>query len=295
MHSIAIFVSVVFLIAQSLFAADTQSITKKEDEIIHLNVGGVKFVTSISTLRKYEGLLAKMFDPSIPMKPSRTIDGGYFLDDNPEFFTKLLDFLRYDQIDFGDNKAARKFLPFANKYCPAMADKIETWISNRRKLAKLESYELLNKDGQKNWYLGETYHGEIVGGTDYGADQVTVIPAIINEYENRKVHKDLCYAWSGQGFSIYNIREHNLRIGETVTGFRNFKHLMEIDKFLPLKLIDKTEKVGPSQRYVCTFNAQGEYSIFSATTGKKMLPDKSFTTLYECVNAMRNAITNQEI
>eukprot|EP01084_Bolivina_argentea_P048687 89679_1 len=71
------------------------------NEPITLNVGGIKFETTLSTLTKYENsVLAKMFQGNFSLKPSK--DGSYFIDRNGTFFEYILDFLRTGQINIPD-------------------------------------------------------------------------------------------------------------------------------------------------------------------------------------------------
>ena len=52
-------------------------------DVINLNVGGVKFVTTRGTLTKFcDSMLATMFGSDLP--PSTMIDGAYFIDRDPD-------------------------------------------------------------------------------------------------------------------------------------------------------------------------------------------------------------------
>jgi len=62
-------------------------------EIIHLNVGGIKYSTTRSTLCKYpESMLGAMFNQNIPSQVDK--DGCYFIDRNGKMFEYILQFLR---------------------------------------------------------------------------------------------------------------------------------------------------------------------------------------------------------
>lgn len=61
--------------------------------VIPLNVGGVKYMTRLSTLRKYEdSMLAAMFSGRHVVDKDEY--GNYFLDSNGHVFTHIIDFLR---------------------------------------------------------------------------------------------------------------------------------------------------------------------------------------------------------
>ena len=80
------------------------------ETIVTLNVGGKIFQTSLSTLTKYpDSMLGLMFNHTTeglaPM--SKTKDGHYFLDADPEHFRVILNYLRYGKItkdDYGFSK-----------------------------------------------------------------------------------------------------------------------------------------------------------------------------------------------
>ena len=69
-------------------------------DMIRLNVGGVIFMTSMSTLQSYpNSSLAKMFTPSSVHQPPPTDDSGaFFIDSSPAMFRYVLDWCRYKQL-----------------------------------------------------------------------------------------------------------------------------------------------------------------------------------------------------
>eukprot|EP00092_Neocalanus_flemingeri_P018506 GFUD01020032.1.p1 GENE.GFUD01020032.1~~GFUD01020032.1.p1 ORF type:complete len:172 (+),score=76.38 GFUD01020032.1:89-604(+) len=71
-----------------------------ENNMICLNVGGMKFMTSLSTLQSCpSSTLSLMFSPSSPHQlPARDSSGAYFLDSSPAFFGYILDWCRYKQL-----------------------------------------------------------------------------------------------------------------------------------------------------------------------------------------------------
>ena len=70
--------------------------------MIRLNVGGVIFMTSMSTLQSYpNSSLAKMFTPVLvhQHRPPPTDDSGaFFIDSSPAMFRYVLDWCRYKQL-----------------------------------------------------------------------------------------------------------------------------------------------------------------------------------------------------
>lgn len=69
------------------------NVDKSFPPVIPLNVGGVKYMTRLSTLRKYEdSMLAAMFSGRHILDKDEY--GNYFLDSNGHIFTHIIDFLR---------------------------------------------------------------------------------------------------------------------------------------------------------------------------------------------------------
>ena len=68
-----------------------QTVSVRDDDIIHLNVSGLKLTTNRSTLCQVEGsLLASMFSGRWEDSVQRDQDGAVFLDFNPQHFTVIL-------------------------------------------------------------------------------------------------------------------------------------------------------------------------------------------------------------
>jgi len=64
---------------------------------VSLNVGGVRYVTTRTTLTKYpDSMLGRMFGGDIPTAQDE--DGAYFIDRNGILFSEVLDFLRTDTL-----------------------------------------------------------------------------------------------------------------------------------------------------------------------------------------------------
>ena len=68
------------------------------NEPITLNVGGIKYQTTLTTLGKYKDcLLYKMFEGLFSKKPNK--DGSYFIDRNGKYFEYILDFIRNGKLN----------------------------------------------------------------------------------------------------------------------------------------------------------------------------------------------------
>ncbi|XP_049582005.1 BTB/POZ domain-containing protein KCTD14 [Syngnathus scovelli] len=69
--------------------------------VVHLNVGGQRFCTSVATLTKYpESKLAQWFDG--PPKLPKDAQGHFFLDRHGEYFGAILEFLRSERLPDND-------------------------------------------------------------------------------------------------------------------------------------------------------------------------------------------------
>ena len=81
-----------------------QAIVVRDDDIIHLNIGGKKFTTERSTLTQVEGsFLASMFSGRWEDSVKRDQDGAAFFDFNPQYFAYILDYLREKKIATPEN------------------------------------------------------------------------------------------------------------------------------------------------------------------------------------------------
>ena len=89
-----------------------QAIVTKDDDIIHLNVGGQKFTTERSTLCQVEGsLFATMFSGRWEDSVKRDQDGAVYLDFNPLYFAVILDYLRAKKFTTSENPATVPNIP----------------------------------------------------------------------------------------------------------------------------------------------------------------------------------------
>ena len=89
-----------------------ETVSVRDDDIIHLNVSGVKLTTNRSTLCQVEGsLLASMFSGRWEDSVQRDQDGAVFLDVKPQHFTAILDYLRVKKIASPENPAPLPKVP----------------------------------------------------------------------------------------------------------------------------------------------------------------------------------------
>ena len=74
----------------------------KKLQLVSLDVGGKIFKTKMETLTKYpDSALARMFtDPVIEETLTKTENGEYFLDVDPEDFEVIMKFLRLEPSSF---------------------------------------------------------------------------------------------------------------------------------------------------------------------------------------------------
>ena len=105
-----------------------------DDEIIRLNVGGRLMTTTRSTLTKYgDSLLGKMFDAGSQLPPARLVDGAYFMDEDPEIFEVILNWLRHGTVDY--KTASKDHLKAVASYfglldLEELLDKYDSWTED---------------------------------------------------------------------------------------------------------------------------------------------------------------------
>jgi hypothetical protein len=262
-----------------------------QGRIITLIVGGKKFVTTRRTLCRFpDSPLGIMFSKNKVMKPSDlTEEGYYFLDDDSNAFEKILFFLLYNQLDFKDPCEAARTRVVADKLLPQMLKPIDDWCKVHKPHSEiiLTSIRKTTAFGDL-WFICKAPGGEIVGSNDFGAE-LEDVQDYLDEYNKRKVYKDLCYAWSGYGISICNCQTETI-IGEYTQEWKTHEILPHNRKFLNLNLIENAVRGKDNLLYVCTFNNLGTFSIFNAITGVKMLPKESFATVQECASVLAEYI-----
>ena len=81
---------------ESIPKVDEEKVWTESMESITLNIGGIKYSTSMNTISKYQHCKLYNMVKSI-LKPSE--DGSYFIDRNGKYFHIILDFLRNDQLN----------------------------------------------------------------------------------------------------------------------------------------------------------------------------------------------------
>ncbi|XP_077421288.1 BTB/POZ domain-containing protein KCTD14 isoform X2 [Vanacampus margaritifer] len=90
--------------------------------VVHLNVGGQRFCTSVGTLTKYpESKLAEWFGG--PPKLPRDAQGHFFLDRHGQHFGAILEFLRSERLPAHDIPQVHKESLHYN--IPALAKRLE--------------------------------------------------------------------------------------------------------------------------------------------------------------------------
>ncbi|CAJ1427043.1 unnamed protein product [Effrenium voratum] len=77
------------------------------EAVVKLNVGGVVYTTSKSTLLSCEGMLEKMFNGSLS---NTKIDGAYFIDRDGHLFRYVLEYLRNRSVQLPDSHQVRQRL-----------------------------------------------------------------------------------------------------------------------------------------------------------------------------------------
>ena len=85
--------------------------------VITVNVGGVKYTTTVSTLTKHpDSMLGKMFDPDGSFQITKDETGAAFIDRDGDLFRHVLNFLRNGSLrlpeQFGETEALREEADF---------------------------------------------------------------------------------------------------------------------------------------------------------------------------------------
>ena len=89
---------------------------EQADSFVKLNVGGMRFSTTIDTLMKGDTMLSAMFSGRMPLK--RDDDGSVFIDRDGTHFRAILNFLRDGHVPLPDNRKELEELKMeANFYC----------------------------------------------------------------------------------------------------------------------------------------------------------------------------------
>ena len=89
---------------------------EQADSFVKLNVGGMRFSTTIDTLMKGDTMLSAMFSGRMPLK--RDDDGSVFIDRDGTHFRAILNFLRDGHVPLPDKRKELEELKMeANFYC----------------------------------------------------------------------------------------------------------------------------------------------------------------------------------
>jgi hypothetical protein len=271
-----------------LFKEPSVPDNKASDDIIKLNVSGKRFEIRRSTLCRYEGSpLTCMFHKGLGMKPGELTEKGYFINEDPQIFGYMLNFLRYGTVP----NLSRNNQAILNKM--AMQWLGEGLLADKPKTKKNKGFKALqknNRDGKLDWFLFDKTNEEIVGNSDFGAETKKEIEELISEHNKRPIRKKFIYAWSGYGFAIYSL-ETGFLIGERVKKCGKKQTEDFLDKFLDLHLIENGFFMNKTH-YFCTFNREASFSAFDANTNQKILSGQKFRTLDACINALRKTVTS---
>ena len=103
-------------------------------DMIVLDVGGRRFKTTLTTLTRFpNSTLAKMFQKDSGVAPaSINSEGEYFLDSDPETFSVILNWLRYNSLILG-NVNPEDVLPVADFFAlDEMQDQLKVRIKENR-------------------------------------------------------------------------------------------------------------------------------------------------------------------
>lgn len=280
-----------FFFVLPIRASDTTAESPSElkgPSLIKLRVGDRKFHVSRETLTKFPNSpLYSMFATDSRFQLTTDEQGFVFMDDDSDGFDHILYFLRHNVLNLTNLEDAERLIPVADKILPELVPIIKTWITEHKPpfSANLAAIQMTNDKNRNNWFICSTSDGKIVGCAEYGHCNRSGVDDIIDEYNNRPVHGNLCYAWAGYGYSVYNI-ETDKQIGQKYEHWENHQYLDNIANFLSLKLIENSIKFDRSRHYICTFNKRGKFSIYDANTGAKRFSKKSFENVAECKSAI---------
>lgn len=259
------YILLLFLILITAFAGIAKTVHQC-DEVITFCVAGQTFKTKCTTLNKELLLFSQK---SIYSEK----DACYVVDTDATVFATILksaqDEAAKADAKHEDNSASKKFDDASR-------------LKDQPDIKQLEltpiSMEISN---QQRWYI-KNVDGNVI---DHAFTKKEDCHAVIDEYHHRTQFKDLIYISTNFGFRIYN-KKHNRVIGEYVGRTRDKKHpSFDRDNFLSLHLIEKAvESNHRHNLYLCTFNSFGNYAIFDAIYGERLLGN--YASLDECVEGI---------
>ncbi|CAL2033865.1 unnamed protein product [Caenorhabditis brenneri] len=82
--------------------------------IVKLNIGGIVFQTSKSTLTKFDGFFKTMLETDIPLEKDDS--GAIFIDRSPKHFELILNYMRAGSVSIPDSKAATREIQTEAQY-----------------------------------------------------------------------------------------------------------------------------------------------------------------------------------
>merc|ERR1712228_49381 len=127
------------------------------EELISLNVGGQKFVTTRALLTSVpDSMLATMFDPANPIPASRRdVDGAYFIEEDPATFRVVLCWLRHRSLNLnlGSGQVSLHYLVASANYFGL--DELEAEAKKKLKYEEDQARERKGKLGNISNELAE--------------------------------------------------------------------------------------------------------------------------------------------
>ena len=127
------------------------------EELISLNVGGEKFMTSRALLTSVpESMLSAMFDPANPIPASRCdAEGSFFIEEDPATFRVILCWLRHRTLNVprsGGQVTLQYLMPSANYFG---LTELEAETKKRLKYEEDQTRERKGKMGNISLELAE--------------------------------------------------------------------------------------------------------------------------------------------
>jgi hypothetical protein len=189
-----------------------QSITR-EDDIISLNVGGEKMSCKRSTLCQIQNsLLSSMFNGRWEDKLERDAKGNIFLDWNPYFFRKILNYLRAKRIESPDRPAP---FPVVNKDQEEDFSNFLSYLGIQDIIPKCgeieESFEecfnniSIQEDGKVATHNYTINHGYVLGKNEYSEGTYKFTLKIEHMYNNHWMYVGIIQSETPMNDNSYNL------------------------------------------------------------------------------------------
>ena len=153
-----------------------ETVSVRDDDIIRLDVSGLKLKTTRSTLCQVEGsLLASMFSGRWEDSVQRNKDGAVFLDFNSQHFAVILDYLRVKKIASPENPAPLPKVPedqqkefnILVEYLGLTDELVSPEILRSEKFNLHSDGVSLQEDGQVALHDSRSGHEYILGENSY--------------------------------------------------------------------------------------------------------------------------------